>query len=125
MLHVLNCCAEFSMKLLRKQKLYERVVCNVVNLYQSQWCKVENFKAPVVKEGKNGAEAEVPLRKYLGKKRESRSETKKCRSDEDGVNNNGGKLEIAWLAKKLEPALQLCRRALPSGVLHNSSGFVL
>lgn len=105
---------EFSVKLLRKQKIYERVVCNVVNLYKSQWFKVENFKAPVVKEGKDGAEA--PLRKYLEKKRESRLGTKNCSSDKDGVNSNGGESEIAWLTKKLEPALQLCRRALPSGI---------
>ncbi|KAK1373116.1 Fungal lipase-like domain containing protein [Heracleum sosnowskyi] len=104
---------EFSMKLLRKQKLYERVVCNVVGLYQSQWCKVQNFKADFVKEGKDGAE--TPLRQYLGKKRESRSVTKKCSSDKDRVSSTGGKSEIAWLAKKLEPALQLCRQALPSG----------
>lgn len=110
------------MKLLRKQKIYERVVCNVVNLYKSQWFKVENFKAPVVKEGKDGAEA--PLRKYLEKKRESRLGTKNCSSDKDGVNSNGGESEIAWLTKKLEPALQFCRRALPSGVLYYSSGFV-
>ncbi|KAL1826000.1 hypothetical protein ACET3Z_012778 [Daucus carota] len=105
---------DFSMKLLRKQKLYERVVYSVVNLYQSQWCKVENFKSPVVREGKDGVEG--PLRQCLGKKRDSRSETKKCSSDEDDVNSNGGKSEIAWLTKKLEPALQLCRQALPSGI---------
>lgn len=119
----MNCCPEFSMKLLRKQKLYERVVYNVVNLYQSQWCKVEKLKSPVVEERKDGAEA--PLRKYLGERRESCSETKKCSSDKDGINNKGGKSEIAWLTEKLEPALQLCRRALPSGVFHYSSSFVV
>ena len=106
------------MKLLRKQKLYERVVYSVVNLYQSQWCKVQYFDSPVVREGNDGVEG--PLRQCLGKKRDSRSETKKCSSDEDEVNSNGGKSEIAWLTKKLEPALQLCRQALPSGVLQYS-----
>ncbi|KAB5557541.1 hypothetical protein DKX38_008450 [Salix brachista] len=36
-------------------------------------------------------------------------------SGDDDLSDNKGKIEPAWLAKALEPALQLCRWALPTG----------
>ncbi|KAI3960014.1 hypothetical protein MKW98_016738 [Papaver atlanticum] len=36
-------------------------------------------------------------------------------SDHDDLDENKWKLELAWLSKALEPALQLCRWALPTG----------
>lgn len=41
---------------------------------------------------------------------------KNSSSDEDSVGDTKWKLELAWLTKALEPALQLCRRALPIGL---------
>lgn len=36
---------------------------------------------------------------------------------EDPADDSDWKLELAWLTKALEPALQLCRWALPTGLL--------
>lgn len=38
-------------------------------------------------------------------------------SDEEGPSDSKWKLELAWVTKALEPALQFCRWALPTGLL--------
>jgi hypothetical protein len=40
-------------------------------------------------------------------------------SGDDDLSDNKGKIELAWLTKALEPALQLCRWALSTGLLVN------
>lgn len=58
------------------------------------------------------------------KKVDKESRLRKHTSDEeDLLSDSKWKLELAWLTKALEPALQLCRWALPTGlpIFFNSS----
>lgn len=41
--------------------------------------------------------------------------------DEDYVGDTKWKIELAWITKALEPAMQLCRWALPIGLLYVNS----
>lgn len=41
----------------------------------------------------------------------------KYSSDDEDASDSKWKLELAWLSKTLEPALQFCRWALPTGLL--------
>lgn len=107
---------DFSIGLLRKQE-YQKFVYNVVNRYQSQWSKSEKVgRGDVFKDSKRGPESQVPLKPTVNYP-DYEPRFSKYSSDEDELvtnNNNKWKPELAWLTKALEPALQLCRWALPT-----------
>lgn len=107
-------CADFSLKFLKKQEVSWGILYNFRNRYQSQWSKGEKVETPVSKEAKD--ESQVPLRPKVDKETDSDSRISKYSSDEDDFSINKWKLELAWLTKALEPALQLYKRALPSGL---------
>ncbi|PPR93613.1 hypothetical protein GOBAR_AA27051 [Gossypium barbadense] len=87
----------------RQKKLYGRCMNGVLNRFQSQWSKAEGLKEVIKeKEAKDMAEIETSSRFF-----------KYSSGDEDYVGDTKWKLELAWLTKALEPALQLCRWALP------------
>ncbi|KAL3517681.1 hypothetical protein ACH5RR_020270 [Cinchona calisaya] len=92
--------ADFSIGLLRKQE-YKKFVYNVVNRYQSQCSKNEKLERSQskvsLKSDANYSDYEPGFSKYSS-------------GEDDFVtnNNNKWKLELAWLTKALEPALQLC-----------------
>ncbi|KAH1106124.1 hypothetical protein J1N35_009892 [Gossypium stocksii] len=89
----------------RQKKLYGRFMNGVLNRFQSQWSKPEGLKEVIKeKEAKDMAEIETSSRFF-----------KYSSGDEDYVGDTKWKLELAWLTKALEPALQLCRWALPIG----------
>ncbi|KAK5813396.1 uncharacterized protein LOC108467565 [Gossypium arboreum] len=89
----------------RQKKLYGRCMNGVLNRFQSQWSKPEGLKEVIKeKEAKDMAEIETSSRFF-----------KYSSGDEDYVGDTKWKLELAWLTKALEPALQLCRWALPIG----------
>lgn len=57
----------------------------------------------------------LPVRAEVGKRAEHESRLSKYNSDDDDLSDSKWRLELAWLSKALEPALQLCRWALPTG----------
>ncbi|KAJ7972677.1 Sn1-specific diacylglycerol lipase alpha [Quillaja saponaria] len=54
-------------------------------------------------------------RSNVEKKIDNVSGLRKYSSDDEDITNSKWKLELDWLTKALEPALQLCRWALPTG----------
>lgn len=105
-------CADNSNILItRQKKLYGRFMDGVLNRFQSQWSKPEGSKEVIKeKEAKDMAEIETSSRFF-----------KYSSGDEDYVDDTKWKLELAWLTKALEPALQLCRWALPIGLFYVNS----
>ncbi|KAL6998743.1 hypothetical protein U1Q18_044999 [Sarracenia purpurea var. burkii] len=101
------------MKLFKKEVSYRRFVYNVLNRNQTQWSKAENVEVDVSKEVKDTSQ--VPVMPKVDNNISYDSQIKKYSSDDDDLTNNKWNLELAWLTKALEPALQLCRRALPTG----------
>ncbi|KAJ9543294.1 hypothetical protein OSB04_023001 [Centaurea solstitialis] len=100
--------ADLSFNLIRKRELYHRYVYNALSRYQSQWSKVEN---PNIKDAKDATVPPVPQQ---DNQMESSSKISKYSSDEEDATNNKWKLELDWLSKALEPALQMCRWPLPT-----------
>ncbi|XP_039027497.1 diacylglycerol lipase-beta-like isoform X1 [Hibiscus syriacus] len=103
--------------LIRRQKLYGRFVNGILNRCQSQWSNSDGIKE-LNKETEAKNVARVSLKAEVDKKAESDVDTrffKFSSGDEDNVDTTKWKLELAWLTKALEPALQLCRWALPIG----------
>ncbi|KAI7729376.1 hypothetical protein M8C21_018637 [Ambrosia artemisiifolia] len=105
-----------SFKLKRKSELYQPVVYNAFNRYLSDSSKVEN---PNIIDATNASVS--PTISQQGSQTESNSRVSKYSSDEDASTSNKWKpdLQLAWLTKTLEPALQLCRWPLPTDVHGN------
>ncbi|GAB4830508.1 hypothetical protein Ancab_020219 [Ancistrocladus abbreviatus] len=103
----------FSRSLLKQRDLYRRFVYSVLNRYESRSSKADKVEPDLLKEGKDATE--LPPGPTVGKRTEYDSRLSKYSSDEDDLNYNKWKLELAWFTKALEPALQLYRWALPTG----------
>ncbi|XP_022771242.1 uncharacterized protein LOC111314302 isoform X2 [Durio zibethinus] len=102
---------------IRRQKLYGRFLNGILNRCQSQWSKLDGIKE-LNKEKEAKDVAQVSLKPEVDKKAGYDTSTrlfKYSSGDEDYVGDTKWKLELAWLTKALEPALQLCRWALPIG----------
>ncbi|KAK3031652.1 LOW QUALITY PROTEIN: hypothetical protein RJ639_035020 [Escallonia herrerae] len=108
---------DLSVQLLKRHDSYRRFVYNFLNRYQSQWSKAEKVEPVASKEAKDTSQ--VPLTPKVNKRTDSDPRPGKFNSEEVDTSSNKWKLELAWLAKALEPALQVCRWALPTG-----NGFV-
>ncbi|KAM0050857.1 putative fungal lipase-like domain, alpha/Beta hydrolase [Helianthus debilis subsp. tardiflorus] len=105
--------ADLSAKLVRTKESYQWSVYNALSRYESQWSKVEN---PNTKDEKDASV--LPPISQQASRTESNSVLNKDNSDEDDAvsnNNNKWKLELAWLTKALDPALQLWKWPLPIG----------
>ncbi|XP_007050343.2 PREDICTED: uncharacterized protein LOC18613178 [Theobroma cacao] len=101
--------------LIKRQKLYGRFVYGILNRCQSQWSKADGIKE-LNKEKEAKDEAQVSLKPEVNEKAGYDTRLFKYSSgDEDYIGDTKWKLELAWLTKALEPALQLCRWALPIG----------
>ncbi|XVF71969.1 hypothetical protein PTKIN_Ptkin12aG0082900 [Pterospermum kingtungense] len=97
----------------RRQKLYGRFVNGIFKRCQSEWSKPDG-----VKELNKEKEAKDSLKPEIDKKDSFDTSSglfKYSSGDEDFVGDTKWKLELDWLTKTLEPALQLCRWALPIG----------
>ena len=106
--------ADFTIKLFKKEAPYRRFMYSVLKRYQSEWSKKETVEVNMSKETKDKSQIPVPPEVDNNVNYESR--IRKYRSSDDDLSDNRWKLELAWLTKALEPALQLCRRALPTGL---------
>ena len=95
-----------------------RFVYGILYRFYSQQKKGNNkVEENVVKQESNNV-PQVSLRSKVEKKVDKDSGLSKYTSDDKDLigDNNNWKLELAWLTKALEPALQLCRWALPTGL---------
>lgn len=100
--------------LLKRQESYQRIVCSIFYRFHSQHSKVDSGETRVVKEEKN--DPQVSLRSKVEKKAGKDSSLRKYVSEDEDLSDSKWKLELDWVTKALEPALQLCRWALPTGL---------
>ncbi|XP_026388038.1 sn1-specific diacylglycerol lipase beta-like [Papaver somniferum] len=95
---------EYNANLQKKQEPYR--VYSLLTQSRSQCSKADKPQCNGSKEAKDASQ----------KGQSSHSSNLSRRgSDHDDLDENKWKLELAWLSKALEPALQLCRWALPTG----------
>ncbi|KAB2602256.1 hypothetical protein D8674_003261 [Pyrus ussuriensis x Pyrus communis] len=101
---------DFTQSFVKREEFYRRFVYSYVNLFKSQHSKAE-------KGGESDApkkpKAVGPQQATLGPKAAGGISSSSS-EDEDLVDSKRKRLELAWLPKVLEPALQLCRWALPT-----------
>nr|XP_043609981.1 uncharacterized protein LOC122581770 [Erigeron canadensis] len=104
---------DLSFKLIRRRESYQWSVYDTLNRYQSQWSKVE-------KSDKDTKDASVsPKTSQQGNQTDSKSGIKYNSDDDDAINNKW-KLELDWLSKALDPAVQLWRWPFPTVDAHGN-----
>lgn len=103
--------ADLSFKLIRKKESYKWSVYDTLNRNQSQWSKVED---PEIKDGKD-ASSSPKIAQEINQTEPDLGVNKYGSDDENGTSNKW-KLELDWLSKALEPALQMWRWPLPTGL---------
>ncbi|KAL7226445.1 hypothetical protein ACSBR1_021525 [Camellia fascicularis] len=108
-----------TMKLFKKEVSCQRFVYNVLNRYQSQWSNGEKVENNVSKEAKNASQVSVTPKVDKNVNDDSQI-WKYSPNNDDDLSDSKWKLELAWFTKALEPALQLYRRAMPTGLARNS-----
>jgi hypothetical protein len=91
---------------LKRQQTCRKFLYGVINRSQSEMSKSEK-----------SAQVSSPSSSKTNKK--SGGELSNYSSGDGDLSDNKGKIELAWLTKALEPALQLCRWALSTGLLVN------
>lgn len=106
--------ADFTTKMFKKEVLYQRFAYNILNRYQSEWSKGQKVEVDLSKDVKDSSQ--LPVTPKLDKNTNYNSWIWKYNPNDDDLSDNRWKLELDWLTKALEPALQLCRRALPTGM---------
>ncbi|GMN48951.1 hypothetical protein TIFTF001_018115 [Ficus carica] len=98
----------------KKRESCQSLVYGVVGRFYSQQKEANKIEDDAVKQ-ENGV-SQVSWRSKAEKKLDKDSGLGKYTSDdEDLLGDSKWKLELAWLSKALEPALQLCKWALPTG----------
>ncbi|KAH7862628.1 hypothetical protein Vadar_007398 [Vaccinium darrowii] len=107
------CDMDFTRKLWNKEVSYRTLVYNILTRYQSQGSKAEKVEMDVSKETNDTAQ--VPVMPKVVNNMSPYPPIKKYSSTNDDSSDQKWSLELAWLTKALEPALQLCRRALATG----------
>ncbi|KAF5936716.1 hypothetical protein HYC85_024222 [Camellia sinensis] len=95
-----------TMKLFKKEVSCQR--------YQSQWSNGEKVDNNVSKEAKNASQVSVTPKVDKNVNDDSQI-WKYSPNNDDDLSDSKWKLELAWFTKALEPALQLYRRAMPTG----------
>lgn len=87
---------------------------SVFNRLQLQRSKADKVEKDKLKEEQKGCQFSS---KSKVKKVDDNNGISKYSSDEEDSSDSKWKLELAWLTKAVEPALQFCRWALPTGLL--------
>ncbi|KAG9441477.1 hypothetical protein H6P81_017331 [Aristolochia fimbriata] len=104
---------DIRIDLLQKQDSYRQFLSRVLARCQTQFSIVEKRESRNSNEGKHGTELSSKLEQ--NETRIDHLSVKSYSLDRDKVNDSKWRLELDWLPRVLEPALQLCRSALPSG----------
>lgn len=79
--------------------------------------QLRRSRADKVEEGKLKEEQGISFKSEVKKKAGDDYGISKYSSDDEDLSDSKWKLEMDWLTKALEPALQFCRWALPTGLL--------
>lgn len=96
---------------INKEEPYRRYVHSIFSRIQVQRSKTDKA------EGCEPKKLQETPQVSLEKKVDNNTGVTKYSSDNEDPSDNKWKLELAWLTKAVEPALQLCRWALPTGLL--------
>lgn len=115
---ILFCSVDCVENFLKRQESYQSLVYSLLKRCHSQQSNMDKVEADAVKEEKNAPQ--VSLTSKVEKKTYKDPGLTKYVSDDEDLSDNKWKLELAWLTKALEPALQLCRWALPTGLFMSS-----
>lgn len=115
--HLLLFVPDYAKNVLRGRETYGRLVYGVLDRCQSQSTKADKVEPDALKETEDAPQASS-LRTEVGKMRHDHSGLDKSSSSDDDVNVSDPKwrLELTWLTKAVEPALQVCRSALQTGL---------
>ncbi|XP_009354926.2 uncharacterized protein LOC103946032 isoform X1 [Pyrus x bretschneideri] len=102
----------FMQSSVKREEFYQRFVYSYVNRFQSQHSKAEK-----------GGESDTPKKlKAVVPPQAADGISSYSSEDEDLVDGKEKRLELAWLPRVLEPALQLCRWALPTPAVLKIAG---
>lgn len=114
--------ADLRIVISRKQVFCQKFVYNILSRCQSHWSNSEKASYSGFKEGKvNYQVTEKPEENSIGHGPRQSS----FNVVNDDLNSNKWKLELAWLSKALEPAVQLCRSVLPTGIFRYECSSIL
>jgi len=94
--------ADYTKNFLKRQGTYQSYVYSLLNRFQLQRSKVDSPQVSFKSKVERAIGNDSSLSKHS------------CDND---LSDRKWRLELAWLTKALEPALQLCRWALPTGLL--------
>ncbi|KAJ4726850.1 Sn1-specific diacylglycerol lipase alpha [Melia azedarach] len=97
----------------KRPEIYKKFAYGVLDRCQSQCTKADKVEAEVPEEAKDAPQ--VSLKPKVEKMAQNHSELSKYRSSREDLSDTKWRLELTWLTKALEPALQVCRWALPTG----------
>lgn len=97
---------------LNREEPYRNYIHSVFNRLQLQRSRADKVEKDKLKDEQEKSQFSL---KSNVKKADDNNGISKYSSDEEDPSDNKWKLELAWLTKALEPALQFCRWALPTG----------
>lgn len=100
--------ADYTKIFLKRQGTHQSYVYSLLNRFQLQRSKVDKVESDILKEAKDAPQ--VSFKSKVERAIGNDSSLSKQSCDNDLKDRN-------WLTKALEPALQLCRWALPTGPL--------
>ncbi|KAI4301128.1 hypothetical protein L6164_034440 [Bauhinia variegata] len=103
-------CTNFFLK---RQEPYRNYLHSVINRLQLRRSRADKIDGDKFKEVRTTPR--VSFDSKLDKEVDHNSQIGKYNSDDEDPSDRKWKLELAWLTKTLEPALQLCRWALSAG----------
>lgn len=103
----------------KRRGLYQGVVYNVIKRFQSQFSESGKVEKELEEHEANKTPSFSSSRSELEDRRRFLSgiDSDSSSGDED-TGDGKWKLDLAWLTKALEPAIQLRRWALPTGLYH-------
>lgn len=107
-------CADCTKYFLNREEPYRNYIHSVFNRLQLQRSRADKVEKDKLKDEQEKSQFSL---KSNVKKADDNNGISKYSSDEEDPSDNKWKLELAWLTKALEPALQFCRWALPTGLL--------
>lgn len=105
--------ADFTIHLVKRHELYRQFVGGLLTRFRTQSSKAEKTETNTSGEGK--ADSQDLIKPEQTKQRDHAPGLTKYSSDYFDLSDGKWRLELASLTKALEPALQMCRRALVTG----------
>lgn len=109
--------ADYAKNAWKRPEIYKKFAYGVLDRCQSQCTKADKVEAEVPEEAKDAPQ--VSLKPKVEKMAQNHSELSKYRSSREDLSDTKWRLELTWLTKALEPALQVCRWALPTGLFNS------